>query len=139
MSKWTTELKSGEFKQAKGVLFDGEGYCCLGVREKLEGVEFTETSAGWWIDAHGMSVMPLTSVIDRWGLHDALMQEEWDEVITFVGKITKSEVKRNQIADAYKNAGDSQYNPADVLATMNDNGFTFKQIAMVIEKFGWEK
>lgn len=29
--KWLTDLRSGKFKQAKGSLFNGEGYCCLGV------------------------------------------------------------------------------------------------------------
>lgn len=29
--KWLTGLRSGKFKQTKGVLFNGEGYCCLGV------------------------------------------------------------------------------------------------------------
>lgn len=32
---WPTALESGEFQQAKGVLFDGEGYCCLGVACEL--------------------------------------------------------------------------------------------------------
>jgi hypothetical protein len=29
--KWIKALRSGKFKQAKGVLRRGEGYCCLGV------------------------------------------------------------------------------------------------------------
>ena len=29
--KWIEALESGKYKQAAGVLFDGEGHCCLGV------------------------------------------------------------------------------------------------------------
>lgn len=29
--QWVKALRSGEYSQAKGWLYDGEGYCCLGV------------------------------------------------------------------------------------------------------------
>lgn len=29
--KWVAALRSGEFKQTQKALFDGNGYCCLGV------------------------------------------------------------------------------------------------------------
>jgi hypothetical protein len=28
---WVTALESGEYDQCEGALYDGEGYCCLGV------------------------------------------------------------------------------------------------------------
>lgn len=38
IKKWTTALRSGEYTQGNGVLFDGENYCCLGVGcEVVEG------------------------------------------------------------------------------------------------------
>jgi hypothetical protein len=32
--KWLAALRSGEYEQTKRTLFDGTGYCCLGVLEK---------------------------------------------------------------------------------------------------------
>ncbi len=29
--KWVAALRSGNYEQASGVLYDGKGYCCLGV------------------------------------------------------------------------------------------------------------
>jgi hypothetical protein len=29
--KWVAALRSGEWKQCRGTMHDGEGYCCLGV------------------------------------------------------------------------------------------------------------
>ena len=34
---WIAALRSGEFKQTRGRMFDGEGYCCLGVLCKVAG------------------------------------------------------------------------------------------------------
>lgn len=31
MLKWVATLRSGEYKQTRGVLHDANGYCCLGV------------------------------------------------------------------------------------------------------------
>jgi len=41
-AKWIEGLRSGEFKQADGILHDKkeEGYCCLGVLCKVMGAEF---------------------------------------------------------------------------------------------------
>jgi hypothetical protein len=32
---WVTALESGEYDQSIGSLYDGEGYCCLGVYAKV--------------------------------------------------------------------------------------------------------
>jgi hypothetical protein len=32
---WVTALESGEYDQCKGALYNGEGYCCLGVYTKV--------------------------------------------------------------------------------------------------------
>ncbi len=34
-SKWLAALRSGEYKQAKGLLRDHQGYCCLGVLQDI--------------------------------------------------------------------------------------------------------
>lgn len=33
--KWLQALESGEWKQTRGLLYDGKGYCCLGVACRL--------------------------------------------------------------------------------------------------------
>lgn len=37
---WLAALESGQFRQAHKKLFDGTGYCCLGVYAKAKGAEF---------------------------------------------------------------------------------------------------
>jgi hypothetical protein len=39
--KWIAALRSGEYEQTFGKLFDGTGYCCLGVLCKVLGYEFS--------------------------------------------------------------------------------------------------
>lgn len=33
-AKWLKALRSGDYQQAQNTLFDGKGYCCLGVLQK---------------------------------------------------------------------------------------------------------
>lgn len=40
-AKWVAALRSGEFKQCKGTLHNGVGYCCLGVLLAVAGEERT--------------------------------------------------------------------------------------------------
>lgn len=43
--KWIAALRSGEYQQAKGKLFDGIGYCCLGVACVINGVPLPRDSS----------------------------------------------------------------------------------------------
>lgn len=43
-AKWVAALRSGEYKQAKGALKDGGGFCCLGV---LCDLHSKETGRAW--------------------------------------------------------------------------------------------
>jgi hypothetical protein len=36
--KWVKALRTGEYKQGQGLLFDGEGHCCLGVACEVEAI-----------------------------------------------------------------------------------------------------
>jgi hypothetical protein len=54
---WVTALESGEYSQCEGALYDGEGYCCLGVYAKVvlgcadEDIKFPEPFTDWdWRD-----------------------------------------------------------------------------------------
>src|ERR1700746_4178083 len=62
--KWVAALRSGKYKQAKNHLYDGEGYCCLGVLAKELGFEFKPGSTArgndaWMCDGE-WSVLPLS-------------------------------------------------------------------------------
>lgn len=54
--KWLAALRSGEYKQCKGTLSDGEGYCCLGVLqmvadgrvERFNGVPEAVPTISWY-------------------------------------------------------------------------------------------
>jgi hypothetical protein len=46
--KWIAALLSGEYQQTTGKLYDGTGYCCLGVLCKILGEEFTQSYDGQW-------------------------------------------------------------------------------------------
>lgn len=35
--RWVKALRSGEYKQTRSALYDGTGYCCLGVYQKVTG------------------------------------------------------------------------------------------------------
>lgn len=39
---WLTALESGEYEQARGLLFDGNGFCCIGVACKISGLPIDE-------------------------------------------------------------------------------------------------
>ena len=60
--KWVKALRSGKYKQCRGRLFDGRGYCCLGIVEKLAGVKpygfVLEQGAREWlgVDEHNPKI-----------------------------------------------------------------------------------
>lgn len=41
-TKWLTALESGRYKQVKSNLYDGEGYCCLGVAGRCLNIKRTD-------------------------------------------------------------------------------------------------
>lgn len=43
VERWLEALRSGEYKQAQGVLKCEHGYCCLGVPAEISGVPFKES------------------------------------------------------------------------------------------------
>ena len=49
-AKWVAALRSGDYRQAKGQLYDGNGYCCLGVLCEVLGQEkrFVEDEDNWF-------------------------------------------------------------------------------------------
>ncbi len=111
--KWTAALRSGEYEQCTGVLYNGEGYCCLGVLCKVMGEKFSCVSKGiFYIEGEGDSteVLPL-AITSKAGMRSQR------------GDIILLDDEGNEIDDN--------------LACLNDNGKTFAEIADIIDR-RWE-
>ncbi|WP_441235620.1 hypothetical protein [Bradyrhizobium sp. 930_D9_N1_4] len=51
-AKWVEALRSGEYKQARNALRDGNRYCCLGVLCKVAGLPIRNDGLG--VEGHGV-------------------------------------------------------------------------------------
>lgn len=104
--EWLLALRSGKYKQGIGQLRYGDFYCCLGVLCDI-------TDKKWFDDSYDdkKCVLP-QSIMDRYGL-------EFD-------------LPRLSIEELKDRRGMSLYIE---LSRLNDDGFTFDQIADVIEYF----
>ena len=113
--KWVSALLSGEYKQAKNTLNNGEGFCCLGVLCDLaakEGIgEWNKTT---FYDKKGGDIgggVPTNEVVKWAGMKD------YNPNVPYA----------------------SPQSPETCLASMNDSGkYTFDDIAFVIEGT-WEQ
>jgi hypothetical protein len=52
--KWLEALESGEYEQGKEKLFDGSGYCCLGVGCDVLGIEPHEDDGAYMFDGENV-------------------------------------------------------------------------------------
>jgi hypothetical protein len=105
--KWIAALLSGEYKQAKGKLYDGEGYCCLGVLCKVLGEEFVKEEypgiSHIWRCEGESEILPL-NIKEKAGMSSISGEYNFD------------------------GSGDAQ------LTRDNDDGKTFKEIAAIIDE-----
>jgi len=114
---WTGALRSETYKQEKGHLRVGDGFCCLGVLCDL--YEKQTPGAMWNEQRSDDSVRPFTSpsgerseaalpyAVQQW----AGLEDSNPDVYTEAGRLSMSS-----------------------LANLNDSGSTFREIADLIEK-----
>ncbi len=118
--KWLAELESGKHEQAAGVLYNGRGYCCLGIacRFVLE-IEPKESDGKFFFN----HLDDILSVLDYQKLNFYATN----------GEIHPS--KREEFYRILVNEGfvGCSY-PLQALAHYNDRGATFKQLAAAIRK-----
>lgn len=111
--KWLTALESGEYKQTTGQLRAKErnsyGYCCLGVLCNLNKDKENSWDGTLFISKN-LNYDPSDIFSDKEHEHDTMPPDSFLET-----------VKVNT-------------NLADDLATMNDSGKTFKEIAAFLRK-----
>lgn len=124
--EWIAALRSGAYRQVKARLYDGEGYCCLGVAASLSGIEPVEEESfpheeydRWTFDGEPLT-LPLA------GMH-WLGVENVNPSIDLPVEFRTTQGKRDS---------DDYVNPSMDVATLNDSGFTFNQIADLVEYFG---
>jgi hypothetical protein len=66
-SKWVEALRSGKYKQGRGLLKEGAQYCCLGVLCKIAGIQGKRRSYGVY-EFNGKAVMPSADTCRALGL-----------------------------------------------------------------------
>ena len=109
--KWLKALRSGEYGQAEGVLYDGKGnFCCLGVLEHVAmrgEVEIDEE--GQFIDMPSKKFLKYAGIKTTHTCREPIWCDETQNIT-------------NESIDMVS------------LATLNDTGRTFKELAKVIEQ-----
>lgn len=135
MKKWLDALKSGKFQQAQKALYNGHGYCCLGVADKVcFGATFHKLDAGddgfsnnYWVDDKGIEGRLANPRARKLGLLNLLNSQDVHRLSTHFAKDKLPPLAHTNTARE------------DFLIEMNDRGYTFEQIAEVIELCEWDK
>lgn len=134
-------LRSGEYVQGTGHLVTRQdngdpAYCCLGVGSVVAGVRrgYYDGESGQWVDDFGMfdgcrDLAP-EPLIEWLGLsiNDRDMEDGWTVYLDWPEHMSVRSGTTNGVSPAAASV--------DQLATLNDGGFTFDQIADLIEYFG---
>jgi hypothetical protein len=114
--KWVTALRSGDYKQTASVLRDGKGFCCLGVLCDLYLQENEDGELRWGdvIDLSDHENAQKGSLFGTAAFEPPLEVSQWAGLDVANPLIT---------LDCY----------ASDLASLNDSGHTFSEIANFIE------
>jgi hypothetical protein len=110
-AKWVAALRSGEYAQTKNCLRNDEGFCCLGV---LCDIYAKDTETEWVPEKDNK---PEFIFLDRIGTPPTQVQD-WSGFPSRTG---------------YLNDIKNRDGITEELTVLNDSGFTFNQIADVIQ------
>lgn len=116
--RWLSALRSGEYKQTKNILKDDEGFCCLGV---LCDLAVKDGVIGPWYRREPVNDYTLFSR----GFHGEGYYEDATlpvEVLDWAG-----------LDDSNPMVDLGDFNPVPI-SDPNDNGYTFDQIADLIDR-----
>lgn len=124
--KWITALQSGKYNQAQGILYDGKGYCCLGVADKVcFNAVFSVNAHNAWKDD-----------LDR----DADLSDKRAQELDLLNEVTDAEMEYLNTYDIWPPFRSEQpKHRQDVLIRFNDKGFSFDTIAAIITTLNWHK
>lgn len=140
LHKWIRVLRSEKYMQTRHVLYNGEGYCCLGVADKVcFGATFTGES-DW--DDEG-NVVETDMFNDDLGYGETL-PEIRAEKLGLDRSITvydKNNMEKFAVKEGVNIPQSTMYEGSRemVLTALNDTGFTFAQIADFLEFMGWDR
>jgi len=114
VEEWIVALRGGEWQQCRGSLYNGTGYCCLGVALSEAGGEFTPNERRLYSCQSDIGVLdatiPALGEVGEWLSQDRFLPNSgWE--------------------GGSGNIPTQQY----VLTEMNDEGWTFEEIASYIE------
>lgn len=113
-TKWTDALRSGRYKQGDGLLRKGDFYCCLGVKEDLDGCQWRRSDRE---DDH----LPIF-ITDSGENACYSRPSKW---LTCCGELPY---------DTYiKHSKNDMTFKFTLLTNLNDYGLTFTQIADIID------
>jgi hypothetical protein len=123
-AEWVAALRSGGYKQGEGFLRMGDSYCCLGVLCDIAGSGEWISEPAEWEPEDVFQFLP--------GNFQSSVQAE-QQVLPY------SLVQNLELPDSQVDLDLAQRNNDSVgplnLTTLNDDGFTFDQIADVIDYF----
>lgn len=115
--KWVEALKSGEYKQIRDFLHTKEGYCCLGVAceifKDVCNLNKEENSYGIW----------------SYNGNDCFLPKEVVNLLEL-----NNEEGRFRESLKMKRSNNHRYYTVYSLSEMNDDGFSFNEIAKFIEE-----
>lgn len=117
--KWLKALRSGEYKQGYGCLKSGDEFCCLAV---LSDIYAKENNSQWKPGCFNAVVNELHDSPE-----DKFIYERAGTLRVFICEWAELAERDPKIKPPKEGAPDS-------LAKMNDAGYTFKEIADVIEE-----
>lgn len=127
MQKWLDALRSGKYAQAKNQLYDGNGFCCLGIADKVcFNAYFEPGTYGGYFDDEDQSSSLSAHRARKLGLLKSVSQTEVDFVLS-------KYVEVESLDDS------ATLNRQDVLMRLNDEGYSFEEIADAIETLKWDK
>lgn len=114
LERWIAALRSGEYKQGRQQLYNGDGYCCLGVLCELA----VKDGAIRAYDKEKETLLPM--FLKEWAGVDPLVEDISQSSETFGLSLTVQPEGQH-----YQS-----------LAALNDKGASFEQIADWLEKYG---
>lgn len=104
-AKWVAALRSGDYKQAQGRLYTGEGYCCLGVAGHVCGIPVEELH-------HKHFLTP------KWFKDDSL--KNVPELLQYDASFTNRESCVYYLGYMNDGGGHTTYNPTGKLYSFNE-------------------
>ena len=140
--KWVAALRSGEYQQTQQTLCVNDeqgtrGFCCLGVLCDMFAKE--HPTAGQWERQAEITEVGFLLPDSQAATFATppLLVRDWAGLKSYVGNCESSEELRTAFA-AHFELSSTDDDHGDSLASANDNGATFEQIADFIEQH-WEE